>query len=122
MSSLTLKIPIEKDPIDGFQTIKSFNSLVKQNLKMLILTNPGERVMEPTYGVGARAYLFNNFNDGTITALKTKITEQAGFYLPAVVISNILTTEANIDAGTIKLSIEYSIPQLGVSDSIDVTI
>ena len=122
MSSLTLRIPIEKDPVDGFQTIKSFNDLVKQNLKMLILTNPGERIMEPTYGVGARAYLFNNFNDGTIIALKTKITEQAGFYLPGVSILNIVTTGTNVDAGTIKLSIQYSIPQLGVSDSIDVTI
>ena len=122
MSSLTIKIPINIDATDGFKTIKDFNSLVKQNLKMIILTNPGERIMEPTYGVGASAYLFNNFNDGTIASLKTQIIKQTGFYLPAVSITNIRTQSENIDNGVVKISIEYSIPQLGVNDSVVVTI
>ena len=47
MSSLSVKLPITRNTIDGFAMIKDFQTLVKQNFKMLVLTAPGERVMEP---------------------------------------------------------------------------
>mgnify|MGYP003354002300 CR=1 FL=1 len=33
---------------------------MKQNFKILLLTNPGERVHFPKFGVGLRNYLFEN--------------------------------------------------------------
>ena len=60
MSSLSVKLPITRNTIDGFAMIKDFQTLVKQNFKMLVLTAPGERVMEPEFGVGLRNYLFEN--------------------------------------------------------------
>ena len=61
MASYAVKLPLAQDSADGYAMIKRLKTLVKQNLKMLILTNPGERVMEPDYGVGIRQFLFENF-------------------------------------------------------------
>ena len=72
MSSLAVKLPINKDSINGYQMIDNFEDLIKQNLKMLVLTAPGERVMEPNYGAGLRNFLFENFNNQTFTIVTGK--------------------------------------------------
>ena len=122
MSSLSIKIPLTYDPSDGFTTIKNFNELAKQHLKMLILTNPGERIMEPTYGVGAKRFLFDNQGMETMIILRETIIEQAKRYIPAVRILDIIFDDSQIDRNSFKLSIQYSIPQLGFSDFISITI
>ena len=61
MASYAVKLPLTQDTGDAYTMIKRIKALVKQNVKMLILTNPGERVMEPNYGVGIRQFLFENF-------------------------------------------------------------
>jgi len=58
MSSLAVLLPMSTDSMDGFAMIKDYKSLVKQNLKMLMLTVPGERIMLPKYGVGLKNTYF----------------------------------------------------------------
>ena len=60
MSSIGIKLPLAYSSLDGFQMIKTIRQMAKQNFKMLILTNPGERIMEPNFGVGLSRYLFEN--------------------------------------------------------------
>jgi len=50
MASFSVALPLEFDATDGFRMIKEFNSLIRQNLKMILLTDPGERVMDPLFG------------------------------------------------------------------------
>ena len=49
MSSIGIKLPLTYNSADGFTMIKTIRQMIKQNFKMLILTNPGERVMEPQF-------------------------------------------------------------------------
>ena len=58
MAGLSPKLPIQKDPVDGFALTKTFKEMVKQNFKNLMLTSPGERIMDPEFGVGLRRFLF----------------------------------------------------------------
>ena len=76
MSSIGVAIPLLKSSNDGFQMLKTIQATVKQNLKMIILTNPGERIMDPDFGVGIKTYLFSNFNEGIQSEIYDKITQQ----------------------------------------------
>ena len=58
MSSYAPFLPLTLDGQDGFVNIKDFGHLIKQNLKMLVLTNPGERIMMPDFGIGLKKILF----------------------------------------------------------------
>ena len=71
MSSLAVKIPLTRDSIDGFAMIKDIRTLIKQNFKMLLLTYPGERVMEPEFGIGLRRFLFSNFTQETFNSIES---------------------------------------------------
>ena len=58
MSGLAARLPLgisdSEGPYDLLQTIKE---VAAQNLKMLVFTNPGERIMDISFGVGVRRFL-----------------------------------------------------------------
>jgi|TARA_Y200000002_G_C22511103_1_gene591361 phage baseplate assembly protein W len=122
MSSLAVKLPINKDSINGYQMIDNFEDLIKQNLKMLVLTAPGERVMEPNYGAGLRAFLFENFNNQTFTQIDNKIRSQVLKYMPLVQIVNISFEGSDMDRNLLGLQIFYAVPDIGFTDLLEFTI
>jgi len=122
MSSLSIKIPLKFDPSDGFATIKNFNDLAKQHLKMLILTNPGERNMVSGYGVGARRFLFSNFEADSFSELQALIKEQVSLYIPGIVLSGVSISNLDKDNNHAAIKISYTIPELGFSDFVSITI
>tara|TARA_Y100000034_G_C6769901_1_gene343424 strand:+ start:290 stop:682 length:393 start_codon:yes stop_codon:yes gene_type:complete len=89
-SGLAPKLPLTVGSIDGpYRLIQSHVELVRQNFKMLMLTNPGERMMNPDYGVGLKHYLFE-LNDGSTYAdINQKIVEQTRQYMSFVQINKI---------------------------------
>ena len=122
MSSLGVKLPLTRDTVDGFTMIKNFKTMVNQNFKMLLLTHPGERVMEPEFGVGIKKYLFENFNEGTFAKIERDILKQTRIYLPAIQILEISFGASDIDNNTLGLYIRYAIPNLNIQDLLEFTI
>ena len=70
-------------PFDGpavFNSTFSTKDQLKSNLLNILLTEPGERVFNPNFGVGLRTYLFENFTD--IESLQSRIRNQIQRYAP----------------------------------------
>tara|TARA_Y100000592_G_scaffold30536_2_gene48647 strand:+ start:50159 stop:50527 length:369 start_codon:yes stop_codon:yes gene_type:complete len=122
MASLAPKLPLTLDSGDGYTSIKRLKDLIKQNFKMLILTNPGERVMNPDFGVGIRQFLFENFESDVYARIDTKIREQAAFYLPVITIQSIQFGTGTIEDNSLGLRIEYRIPDIAARDLLEFTI
>ena len=122
MSSFGVSLPLELDSVDGFVMLKSVKRLIKQNFKMLLLTNPGERVMEPDFGVGIKQFLFQNFGSGTEAQIDSKIRKQVNIYLPIINVNNISFGSADPDNNHLGFAISYSIPDLGATDLLEFTI
>ena len=122
MSSLSVALPLKVSLVDGYVMNKSLKSLIKQNLKMLILTNPGERVMEPAFGAGLNRYLFQNFTESTYSEIDTRIREQVTKYMPSVKINRISFDLGGQDFNKLSVSIEYSVPKIHVRDLLEFTI
>ena len=89
-SGLSAALPLRVDSVFGaYRLNTTFTELAKQNLKMLILTIPGERIMDPSFGVGLRRYLFENNGSDTYSAIANNIGEQVAKYLPYIQIDDI---------------------------------
>ena len=70
-------------PFDGpavFNQSFTTKEQVKSNLINLLLTSPGERLMNPTFGVGIRNLLFEQTIDKE--QVKNRITDGAQLYIP----------------------------------------
>ena len=121
MATIGVKLPLTYDSADGFTMIKTLRGMIKQNLKMLVLTNPGERVMEPNFGVGAMRALFANYSEGVEVELEERIRAQAKMYIPTVRIVRVVF-QSEPDSNMLKMQIVYSIPSLGTNDLLNITI
>ena len=97
--------------------------MVKQNMKMLILTAPGERMMDPMFGVGLRNFLFEQNHTRTWGTIEGKIQRLVKKYLPFVKVIKIDfgTQDDNPEYGgnTLSIKLKYRILPLDSVDGLD---
>ena len=74
MNGLSVKLPLTYNNIQGYAMNTNYLDLAKQNLKMVVLTEPGERVMIPTFGVGLKRRLFESRKN--IESVKNEIKDK----------------------------------------------
>jgi len=122
MSAISVKLPLHRDTTDGFEMNKSFLSAIRQNFKMLILTNKGERVMEPEFGVGLKTYLFENMTQSIFTKIEREIYSQASIYLPTIKIVQIRFEPGIEEPNALNVKIGYTLPNLNIKDLLEFTI
>ena len=84
MAGISPKLPLVTDSTDGYQLNKTFVDSIRQNLFSLMLTVPGERIMDPDFGVGLRKYLFETDNQALRSEITSKISQQIQIYIPFV--------------------------------------
>lgn len=123
MQGYSPKLPLQKDPIDGvFSMNKTALESIKQDIKMLMLTNPGERMMMPDYGVGLRQLLFSqkgqNLNNEIINKVKTQIKK----YMSFVTIISINVLESEQSENTILVNINFTIPSLNKTEELNLAL
>ena len=116
MSSFNVSIPLRGNTDDGYQMIKNIKTMIYQNFKMLLLTNPGERVMIPEYGAGIKRFLFELDIPSTQQHIRSTTTQQVGVYMPYVKIEEIKFISAEYQPQTLQISIRYSVPSLNIRD------
>lgn len=74
------------------------NKSIANRVKLLILTEPTELYMNPSYGVGLRQHLFKYNNDNEVALIKDKIIEQLRIWEPCV----------NPDATKVERGLKYT--------------
>ena len=105
----SVKLPLEMSPSDGpFALNKTIPSVVEQNIKMIIFTSPGERIMDSNFGVGIRRYLFEPISELTNIEITDRIREQLSRYLPFIVIEELVVTSPEQSENAIYLRLQYS--------------
>ena len=121
MAGLAPRLPLRRDRRDGYGLIKSFEELARQNLKMLILTSPGERMMDPEFGVGLKRHLFEQNTPGTYGRIEANIRAQTSNYLPYIQIRaiNFQKPEGRIDPTQIlTVSVDFFVTPLRIAGSL----
>jgi len=117
---LSVALPLSIDPTFGpYNLNTTYEALAKQNLKMLLLTNRGERIMRPNFGVGLRSYLFEQNTPVTFAEIEKTIKAQTRRYLPYIGIDRIefFTSEisTDLDPNFMGIKIFFTVLPLQVS-------
>lgn len=123
MQGYSPKLPLQYDKAqDGIYGLnKTLADTIKQNLKMLLLTNPGERIMNSDFGVGMKKYLFENDTEEVRLRLISRINEQIKKYLDYVKIEEINISEPNSNEENLMfVNIRYSVPSISLYDELNI--
>lgn len=104
--AIGVKVPFTKKGV--FEFNYTTKDQIKSNLINLLLTSPGERYHEPSYGVGIRDILFdqNIETNQRIATLRSRIDQNISFHLPQIELINLkVTPEDKI----LNINLEYRI-------------
>lgn len=119
MSGYSIILPLTVDSIDGpYASHKTIKDTIKQNLKMLLLTNPGERIMNPDFGVGIKAALFEQNTESLKQKINDRIVLQVDKYMNYVQILNLQVVNDQNSENALYLLIKYQIPSIGSVDEL----
>ena len=80
--NITIGVAFRLNENNIFSGTKNIKEQIKSNLINLLLTEPGERINEPNFGVGLKNLLFEQDHD--INILKQKLENQIEFYIPII--------------------------------------
>ena len=128
---LGVKLPLFVSPVDGAYALsKDIEQLAQQNLKMIILTSPGERVMIPDFGVGIRDFIFEQNTPGIQEAIRREIQEQVAKYAPYIKIENLTVSSPEaignspneVDQNRINIYIRFRIPGANIVSNLSLPI
>jgi|TARA_B110000977_G_scaffold69625_1_gene94581 phage baseplate assembly protein W len=113
------KKDLEKSPISNDLTVWKDEDSVKESIKNLILTNRGERLMQPNLGGDIEAMLFENITPATIIVIKNQITNTIELHEPRAELIEVIVS-SNIDDNTVKVSIQFYITNVQQPITLDV--
>lgn len=122
-TGISVKLPLRVTAEDGpYALNKDLVETTKQNFKNLVLTNPGERIMDINFGVGASALLFENYSSDTKERIRARIIEQVKTYMPFLKINSINFDDSSIDANQLFIAINYYISPLNFQDILSINL
>ncbi len=129
MSGVSVKLPLVIDDVDGvYKLNKTLEDTIQQNLKNLILTSPGERMMDPDFGVGIMAFLHEPNTTITHSALSARIHSQVNKYMPFIEVTDVAIgpDDAVFDSinreNAFGLRIKYLILPLSQDEVLNITV
>ena len=115
--NVTIGVAFPLDETNMFSGTETIQEQSKANLINLLLTEPGERINLPNYGVGIKKLLFEQKIN--IDILKEKIQNQTAFYIPNITVLNVETSLSE-EEETVFISISYKSNLDGSMDNIQI--
>jgi len=110
MKPIGIDLPIRRGRQGGFQQTFTTQNAVKSNLKNTLLTNFGERPLNPTFGNNLRRFVFEQDIEATKIKVENSIRETISSQFPSLIIED-LTFENIDDDNRINVSVSFSIAQ-----------
>jgi uncharacterized protein len=107
-------------PLSGVSVFDSnyqTKDAIKNNLINFLLTNPGERPLNPLFGGGLRAFIFEQITNNNLEFLQTDISDKISLYFPTVKVEE-LTVTGNPDLNTVNIVLSYSIINTNIQDQL----
>jgi phage baseplate assembly protein W len=99
---------LTQNPITEDLAVKRDEEAVKEAIKNLILTDRGERLMQPLVGGNIRAILFENNTPATIKIIQETVKETINFYEPRATLLDVIV-QSSLDESTVEVAIYFYI-------------
>ncbi len=122
MPDYTVKWPLELNQIsNGFTPINRDNlkEVAIFNLKNIILTIPGERIMVPEFGVGVKNYLFELDTSVDIESLKSRINSQVQQFASYIQLMDI---QISMGENSLDMRIKFAVPSADIIDQLELSV
>ena len=128
--------PIQIDPIDFLQDIAIGVNLpfsntsvfksnyqtkdaIKNNLINFFLTNPGERPLNPLFGGGLRAFLFEQITENNLNFLREDLNQKLQIFFSNIEVKDLIISGQE-DTNQITVTLKYNVLNTSITDTLEI--
>lgn len=97
---------LKASPVSKDLALLKNEDAVKDAIKNLLLTDQGERLMQPYLGGGIRQLLFENVTPATISIIKKRVEKTIKAYEPRAELIDVVVT-SNIDDNRLGVTVRF---------------
>jgi phage baseplate assembly protein W len=114
---LGITLPIERGANGYFTSTSELEKQVRANITNLLLTIKGERMMQPEFGSGLMALLFEQEIDSIDGEIQTTVEEAVEQWMPYIAVGDIVVTR-DAESNKVNVLIPYTILTNNITDSV----
>ena len=103
-----LSFPISVEA-DGETDMVAYENDIAQAIRIILGTNPGERVMRPDFGAGLNAFVFEPINQTTMESLKTRVRESLVDWEPRIDVQQLDISDDPAEHNKLFIEIQYRV-------------
>jgi Bacteriophage baseplate protein W len=93
------------------QTLESaiYEEDIRQAIRIILGTNPGDRLMRPDFGAGLNQFIFEPVNTATMAQVKTRVEEALIDWEPRIVIDEVKVSADPSERNTLLIEVQYRV-------------
>lgn len=114
--------PLLPVPQDGGLQYPTLEDSVRQSIRVILLTRPGERLMRPEFGAGLDRFLHQHNTLATRRRIRDVVLESLDRWEPRIVVDRVEVWELEDQADTVRVEIVYRIKRTGSAVSMMLTL
>jgi len=102
--------PVSLDPYKGSVATAEYEDDVKQAIRIILGTSPGERVMRPDFGCGIYDLAFETIDSATLVRVKNVVEEALTRYEPRIeLINEVQVDPYRAEDGILEVRVTYRV-------------
>lgn len=105
---------------EGVQKTITNRQAIRQSVHNILSFNPGERVLYPEFGNTLKDFLFEGIRGGMSSGIDKAVRRMLEDE-PRIKVESVSVTPT-VDDHMVSVSVSYSIPDLGVTDNVSLTV
>ena len=82
---------------------------IRESIRLILETDPGERVMRPDFGAGLRRMVFEPITTTTMALVQQKVQAALVAWEPRIQVQDVVATADRASSGVLDIRIDYTI-------------
>lgn len=101
------KFPVQVNPMTGRIAMSAYEEDIKESIRIILATAPGERLMRPDFGCGIHDLVFSPINTITIGLFESRIRESITQFEARVDIVKLDISSRDAANGKLEINLTY---------------
>lgn len=113
--------PPQFSPDSGVQMTAGIEAVL-QSLRVLFMTEPGERIMREAWGGGMNDFIFENVSDELLANIHNRIEESILRYEPRAVLKDVIIQPARHEASRLQVQVTVYLSGSDMAETLEGTL
>lgn len=94
---------------DGSISMAAHDEDIRQAIRIILGTNPGERVMRPEFGAGLMSFVFEPLNTTTLALIRRRVETALIDWEPRIQVQDVMVSSDPSESGKVLIEVGYSV-------------